>query len=386
MPDSLGCRTGAASHRDTLGLIYRPVKQSIATDIPTSGRKISPPSPLTLAGAVTGIGSLPFARAKSAIQAVAEFSPEVPFWPQLPKFSDREAAIRQGLGVLGDLIEPRIGAYGYEVKEGRLASVLAILHRSTGELTPENAAGFGALEEAFARGFFPAATAIKGQIEGPITLATYLFHQGRSFLSDPALFAAIAFHVSQIVCWQIQRLRSFGLPVLLFVDEPALCLEVPATVSEDQRLSALAVILDTARIRGALAGLHCCAARPFERMCLTRPDILSFDAHEGLELFFANRHALDFLRNGGTVAYGMVPTFLRLGANDSATLFTRWLTAASLAGDPQELAQRAMITATCGLGLLNESSVADSFHVAQGLGKLIRSLAAANSKGYFAGS
>src|SRR5450755_133436 len=117
-----------------------------------------------------------------------------------------------------------------------------------GELTPANAAGFGAFEEALSSGVFSSAVAVKGQIEGPITLSAYLFHHGRPFLSDPALFAAIAFHVSQIICWQIERLKTAGLPVLLFVDEPALCLEatVANSVSEEKMLNALAVILEDA--------------------------------------------------------------------------------------------------------------------------------------------
>jgi hypothetical protein len=335
--------------------------------------------PFAAAGAVTGVGSLPLTSVTSAIRSVAELSPEVPFWPQLPQLSEWESAIGQGLAIVADLIEPRNEGYGYQVKDGRLDSVLEILHRSNGELTPANAAGFGAFEEALSSGLFRSAVAVKGQIEGPITLSAYLFHQGRPFLSDPALFAAIAFHVSQMICWQIDRLKSAGLPVLLFVDEPALCLEAPATnaVSEEKRLNALAVTLEDARVRGAYAGLHCCAARPFERMCRAKPDILSFDAHEGLDLFFADWHGLDFVRQGGTVAYGMVPTRPGLNAVDSASIFIRWLKAASLAGDPQKFAQRAMITATCGLGLLDTSSVAESFSVAHSVSKLVRTLAGA---------
>ena len=218
--------------------------------------------------------------------------------------------------------------------------------------------------------------AVKGQIEGPITLSAYLFHQGRPFLSDPALFAAIAFHVSQIICWQIDRLKSAGLPVLLFVDEPALCLEAPANaVSEERRLSALAATLEGARTRGAIAGLHCCAARPFARMCRAQPDILSFDAHEGLELFFADADAREFVKRGGAVAYGLIPTWESLASVDPASIFSRWLKAATLAGDPQELARQAMITATCGLGLLEPSSIAPSFTAAHAVGKLIHTLA-----------
>lgn len=311
----------------------------------------------------------------AAIQSVGEFSPEIPFWPQLPRLSERESVIGQGLGILADLIEPRKEGYGYQVKDGWIDSVVEILHRSDGELTQANAIGFGVFEDALSSAVFRSAVAVKGQIEGPITLSAYLFHKERPFLLDPALFAAVAFHVSQVVCWQVDRLKPFGFPVLMFVDEPALCLEVPGhAVSEEQRLNALAVTLEDARARGAYAGLHCCAARPFRRMCRAKPDILSFDAHEGLELFFADPDALNFVDKGGMVAYGLVPTSPRLSHLSSASIFTRWLKAASLTGDPQKLAKNAMITATCGLGLLDPSSVAESFGVAHGVSRLIRNL------------
>jgi hypothetical protein len=333
--------------------------------------------PFVPAGAVTGIGSLPLMSAASAIRSVADFSPEVPFWPQLPQLSERESIVGQGLGIVENLIEPRNEGYGYRVKEGQLDSVLEKLHRSSGELAPANAAGFSAFEEGLSSGLFRSAVAVKGQIEGPITLSAYLFHNGRPFLADPTLFSAIAFHISQIIGWQIDRLKSAGLPVLMFVDEPALCLDAPVAnaVPEEHRLNALAATLEGARIRGAYAGLHCCAAHPIERMCRVQPDIISFDAHEGLDSFFADWHALDFMQAGGIVAYGIVPTRSGVNAVDSASIFLRWLKAASLAGDPQKFAQRAMITATCGLGLLDTSAVAESFEVAHSVSKLIRSLA-----------
>jgi len=54
-----------------------------------------------------------------------------------------------------------------------------VLHRSSGDLTPANAADFGAFEEALSSGLFGFAIAVKGQIEGPITVSAYLFHKGR---------------------------------------------------------------------------------------------------------------------------------------------------------------------------------------------------------------
>ena len=132
------------------------------TTIPTHTNRL----PFTPTGAVTGIGSLPLTSAASAIQAVADFSPEVPFWPQLPQLSERERVIGQALGIVADLIEPRNEGYGYQVKEGRIDSLLEILHRSVGDLTSANAVGFGAFENALFSGLFRDAVAVKGQIEG----------------------------------------------------------------------------------------------------------------------------------------------------------------------------------------------------------------------------
>lgn len=343
---------------------------------PRSGQSSSTLPP-QLAGTITGIGSLPFLCPGEAIDAVAEYCPEAPFWPQLPSLSDQEGVIGQGLGVLGDLVEPRAGGYGYQVKAGRIDAAVEALHNSSGRLTPENAAGFAAFEEAMGLGVFESALVLKGQIEGPITLATYLFHKDRAFLADSSLFAAVVFHIAQIVRWQIDRLKAFGRPILVFIDEPALCLDeaVSNGISQERRLTALSAIFDDMRARGASAGLHCCAARPFARMCVARPDILSFDAHQGLEQFFAEPQARDYMESGGWVAYGMIPTSWSLEGAQPASMFGRWLMAASMAGDPQGIAQRAMITSTCGLGLLEPKSVKDSFRLAQGVGSLIKRLA-----------
>lgn len=96
-----------------------------ANAVPATVRRM----PSSLAGAVTGIGSLPFTCSKAAIEAVAKFSPEVPYWPQLPRLSERESIIGQGLGIVADLVEPRSEGYGYEVREGRIESVMEALHR-----------------------------------------------------------------------------------------------------------------------------------------------------------------------------------------------------------------------------------------------------------------
>ena len=84
---------------------------------PTATRSHSCRIPFVAAGAVTGIGSLPLTSIPSAIRSVAELSPEIPFWPQLPQLSERESIVGQGLAIVEDLIEPRNEGYGYQVKK-----------------------------------------------------------------------------------------------------------------------------------------------------------------------------------------------------------------------------------------------------------------------------
>ena len=106
-----------------------------------------------------------------------------------------------------------------------------------------------------------------------------------------------------------------------------------------------------------------------------KPDILSFDAHENLDSFFGARCVQSLLKTDVMVAYGLVPTWARMDAVNPAMIFARWLAAADRAGDPAIMASRSMITATCGLGLLDESVIAESFRVQQRLGTLFRGIA-----------
>ncbi len=133
------------------------------------------------------------------------------------------------------------------------------------------------------------------------------------------------------------------------------------------RDQALANCLRTARDSGALAGLHCCADQPIERMCRVNPDILSFDAHQGLERFFESPAGVAFLKRGHTVAWGLIPTWDHPDELEPASVFARWLHAAAQVDDVRALAQRAMITATCGLGLVSESAAVRAFDLAQRL-------------------
>jgi hypothetical protein len=144
----------------------------------------------------------------------------------------------------------------------------------------------------------------------------------------------------------------------------------------EQAIQALRHIVATLQAADVLVGIHCCAGQPpFRVMCQAAPDILSFDALQDLETFCGDGYARRFIHDGGLVAFGLVPTISDLSELDSATLFTRWLLACKDTSDIRQLASRTLITATCGLGLLNLSQAASTFGHVQHIAMLIKKVA-----------
>jgi len=71
------------------------------------------------------------------------------------------------------------------------------LHGRQRALTSQTPAGWRVRGRASFR-LFKSAVAVKGQSKTDYAFGL-LFHQGKPFLSDPTLLAAIAFHVSQML-------------------------------------------------------------------------------------------------------------------------------------------------------------------------------------------
>ena len=336
-------------------------------------------------GAVTGIGSLPFHDPHTAVQCVAQTCPRIPFWPELPQRSPHARSIEQTFGAFSDLVRPWRTGSGYEVVPGRLAGLLERLEQAPARLEPARSAGFFAFEQAMAAGQFAHAVAVKGQLIGPLTLAWQLSAEGIPLVTLPAYRVAIGRYLRRLAHWQIDRLAQWGKPVLFFLDEPCLAL-VPALSETTQEgwLAVLHDLLAALRRPGVLLGVHTCARLSPGGVVLAalgqaRPDIIAFDAYQGLEVFCADPAAQDFLRAGGWVACGLVPTWPRLDQLDPQTLFARWLGAATGVMAVEAVACQTLVTATCGLGLLPAPAVASSFHLAHQLAQRIARVARATA-------
>jgi hypothetical protein len=322
---------------------------------------------------VTGIGSLPFRDPETAVQCVAQLCPAIPFWPELPQRSAEAGMVAQTCTAFADLVRPRRTGAGYEVMPGGLAGLLERLEQVPAGLTPARAAGFFAFEQAMAAGQFAHAVALKGHVIGPLTLAWQLWAEGRPLVTQPVYRAAIGRYLQRLARWQIDRLAQWGTPVLFFVDEPCLAwVPAPGDPVSDAVGTVLHDLLTALRRPGVLLGVHTCAPLApggalIATLCRARPDILAFDAYQGLEVFCTDPAGQDFLRTGGRVACGLVPTWPSLDRVDPAVLFARWRHAVAGVMAVDAVARQTLITASCGLGLLPVPAVARSFALAHQL-------------------
>ncbi len=331
------------------------------------------------AAAVTGIGSLPFRDPYAAVQFVAQVCPQVPFWPELPQRAANERSVEQVCTPFDDLLQVPASGFGYELLPGRLPDLLERLHHASARLVPERSAGFFAFDQALLAGQFARASAIKGQLVGPLTLGWQIRVDGLPLLAYPEALAALQAYIVRLAQWQVERLARSGKAVLLFLDEPCLALVPPETVVTETLSATLQATLTALRGPGLLLGIHTCATTassvPVSALCQARPDVISFDAHHGIEAFNADPDVQAFLAGGGRVAYGLVPTWSQLEQLSAQELLLRWLVAVPESTSATALARQSLMTATCGLGLLPETAARESFRLANELGQQVARIA-----------
>lgn len=321
-------------------------------------------------GRATLIGSLPVTDHRQGLELVRRYIPDIPLWPQLPgnpkegmlvQFCEGFVGLHEGertyfdtSGDFDDQLLPFFEDF-LTVSEDPDA-----LMTSRFAVSRERAAGLYLLKDMAAE---LAPLALKGQVTGPFTLLTGLQDQGqRLSYYNPTLREMVVQGVAMKCAWQARFLRETGLPVLIFIDEPALAgLGSSSFISIAS--SDIAQDIDQAvqaiHGAGALAGVHVCANTEWEMLLTSNLDIISFDAYEFFDRFVTCRELIHaFLEKEGIIAWGLVPTGKSelVEAESTASLVARWETqAAQLVSDRwtiPALLEQTMITPSCGTGSL----------------------------------
>jgi hypothetical protein len=317
-------------------------------------------------GLATGIGSLPHTDADEALDLIFKYTPQIPFWPQLPKRDMRERMIAQFSQGLPCLRVNQTGLYfNSEIQEQEMAKFYEHIIANNNEyfkISPDFAAGLWQFVNRLEKEDLSKIEFIKGQITGPFTFAASINDsEGRAILHNPVLFQAVQEGLAIKANWQMDLFRKFGRPLILFLDEPYLaCFGSAFTpINRKQVIETLTEFTEKIKSPNGLIGVHCCGNTDWS-IFTEIPDIniISFDAFGFLEqiLLYA-KELLGFFNRGGILAWGIVPTEAFSPEVNVSLLAEKLDSAFKLLinkGIQKEvLENRLILTPSCGLGILN---------------------------------
>jgi methionine synthase II (cobalamin-independent) len=343
------------------------------------------------------IGSLPITDHDQAIDLVFKYTPDIPLWVQLPVHPE-ESMMTQFLGGMPGLVlnQDRVfvdtsGSSFEEELLGFYEDYLAItegglpLDGTRFVLTPETARGFFTLLDRM-KSAVELPTALKGQVTGPVTLATGLADQNRRALFyDDRLLDVVVKNLAMKARWQVEKLSERGIPAIIFIDEPGLAgfgTSAFISISKEDVARVLSEVIDAIHQAGGLAGVHVCANTDWSLILDSSADILSFDAYG-----FSDRLALyeeslkTFLDQGRILAWGIVPTAdTRDIENETASsLVAKWESHAdrleALGIERSKIITQCLVTPSCGTGSMSQDHAIKVLDMTREVSQILRSQA-----------
>jgi len=314
----------------------------------------------------TGVGSVPFKDIDTTCRSILEHIPAMPFWPQFVKRSHLEDMIIQyseGLPLL-EVREEKRALYIRDVPDTESQLVTFYDHILAQDIdyfsvSRTYAPGLYCLLEMINQGAGNGGPFVKGQITGPVTFAAAITDlDGKSVIHNPQLLDAMVRGLAAKALWQVRELEKSGRIPIIFLDEPYLSGFGSAfsPIQRDDVITSLRTVIDTVREKSqALVGIHCCGNTDWSMIIEAGPDIINFDAFEFMDYFLLYRdEIMGFLKGGGSIAWGIIPTSGFTGRETVEGLFekiqagfhrvTEW------GIDPVMLKERSILTPACGMG------------------------------------
>lgn len=331
----------------------------------------------------TGIGSLPYIDAVESAEMVCKDF-DIPFWPQLPRRGFNEnmyTQFSQGLpGLVIDEKNRRIHMRG----SGDLSEELARVHEA---YISKDYNSFGITDE-FAKGFYEFIKAAKrhkpqyakGHVTGPVSFGLGIVDEKeRPVMYNDEIREAFVRLLGMKAMWQIDRLRDIAREVIVFIDEPYLTSFGSGFVNIQRQdiVSMLNAIISDIHSKLAIAGVHCCGNTDWSILTDTDVDIINFDAYSyagNVLLYYQD--IFNFLKKGGYLAWGIVPTSESVLKETDKALFERLsleIENLDKKSIPKELvASNSILTPSCGMGTLSENLTEDIIKKLIGVARLAR--------------
>ncbi|MEW6054436.1 MAG: hypothetical protein AB1552_11730 [Nitrospirota bacterium] len=304
----------------------------------------------------TGIGSLPHTDTEKACRLILETF-DIPFWPQFPCLSFRELMIPQYSEGMPCLRIDEKRETAWIEKDGD--ELTKFYDTYTDDLLLP-------VSDAYAQGFHAFIRSVqgsrfaflKGHVTGPLTFTLGIKDSGGKLLYFDEELREIALMVLKAkIRWQVKALQSHADQVIIFIDEPilsALGSSGYLGVAADEALRLLKETADTVMESGAISGIHCCSKADWPLVIGSGAHIISFDAYDYLEtISLFPSEFTGFLKRGGYLAWGIVPTTELIRVEDTGTIkerFDQGIETLSRSIPADLLRSQILLTPSCGTG------------------------------------
>jgi len=321
-----------------------------------------------LKGLATGIGSLPHKDAEAALDLVFKYTPQIPFWPQLPKRDVREGMVAQFSENLPCFRFRKEGiffdAQNEEQELEKFYDRIIAGDVDYFQISEDFALGLHKFRQRLTRENLKNVEFIKGHVVGPFTFAASINDaNGIALLHNSVFMQAILKGLVMKALWQIAFFKQFGKRIILFFDEPYLgCFGSAYTpISREDAVRGLSELTQAVKVPDVLVGIHCCGNTDWSIFTdVTSIDIISFDAFSFLErLVLYGENLKKFFKRGGILCWGIVPTQEFTGKETPDALAKRIKAGVDILAkkglDKELVVENLLLSPSCGIGTLDSS-------------------------------
>jgi methionine synthase II (cobalamin-independent) len=335
----------------------------------------------------TGIGSVPWVNAYDACRKITGLLPDIPFWPQLVKLNSLEYMIAQFTEGL-PLIEINSAGVPFLSDSNKEEAITGFFEHYI-----ETDLEYFRISRDYAEGLHrlielenetrPDGAYIKGHITGPVTFAAGIKdREGKTLLSHPDTLEVIAKGLAIKALWQVRALEKTGRKPIIFLDEPYLsCFGSELLpIGRHEVTGLLKEVIEYLKQRsGAIIGIHCCGNTEWSMIMDSGVDIINFDAFSFQEsLFLYPDHLKRFISNGGTIAWGIVPTGDAAGKADIDEIYEKLVSGLNrlinLGLDKELVYAASILTPACGMGTMTEKASSDVLDLLSNLSKRMKGI------------
>ena len=272
----------------------------------------------------TAMGIMPHSNVEEALELA--LSLDIPFWPQLPRISfyeDMYAQASQNFpGMVVDLENERLDFNTSRFKQELWDYSRKMEHAETFALSREYSAVYHRFLDKDLQGYH----AIRGQVIGPVSFGFKVFDEDRKpIIYNDEVRTILLDFIQKKVNMQYRELRGKNPNAFVWMDEPGLGYVFSGLSGYNDRQAKEDYWSFLQGLEGP-KGLHLCANVNLPYLLELGVDILSFDAYqiEFMPKEYASA-AAEFLKKGGVISWGIVPTESGVLAKETPETLTKLL-------------------------------------------------------------